>query len=118
MGKENEKRKRQVRKAQRTYQAKMRKRRDLLIEALGGKCQARGCGVSDNVCLTFHHAFRYQYLKKISLTIVGMRNSKEKILREAEICILLCHNCHAKVHAGKIKEPKLVKRKLKINGWP
>lgn len=55
------------------------------------------CGFDNPLALDFHHLgdkdFNISYM-------VNRHLSKKKILQEIEKCIVLCSNCHRKVHAG------------------
>jgi len=63
------------------------KKREHLIEMLGGKCS--GCGITEN--LQFDHIDR----KNKSFTIGKcLGNSLEKLIDEAQKCQLLCKSCH------------------------
>jgi hypothetical protein len=61
----------------------------------------RGCSAceeNDPVCLDMHH------LDPTTKEGDPSRRGRfENFLKEAEKCVVLCRNCHAKVHAGKIK---------------
>jgi hypothetical protein len=62
------------------------------------------CGESESVCLDFHHldGNNKDYL------VSQMRYStysKEKIIKEMEKCVILCSNCHRKVHANILSIP-------------
>lgn len=72
------------------------KRKAMLIEYKGGKCQQ--CGYHKNVtALCFHHLDPSQ--KELKLTIRECSNNKlEVLLKEAEKCIILCANCHQETH--------------------
>lgn len=64
-----------------------------LVKLLGGKCSS--CGY--NRCpaaLDFHH----KNDKEGNITYLISRVSKEKLLKEAQKCILLCSNCHREFH--------------------
>jgi hypothetical protein len=68
------------------------KRREELIDNLGGKCFR--CGY--NKCrqaLEFHHIDPGTKLFELSVT--GMRKNASK--EEAKKCILLCANCHREI---------------------
>lgn len=63
----------------------------------GKKCVQ--CGESRTVCLDFHHIDP----KTKTDTIANMRiktRSKEAILAEIKLCIVLCANCHRVEHAN------------------
>jgi hypothetical protein len=72
------------------------KRKMILINMKGGKCQL--CGYNKNMAgLTFHH--RDPENKTFGLNTRMLSNTKfESILSEAEKCDLLCHNCHMETH--------------------
>ena len=60
------------------------------------------CGESETVCLDFHHL----YANEKDFNIAARKHSTtkfEKIVREIEKCVVLCANCHRKVHAGIIR---------------
>jgi hypothetical protein len=55
------------------------------------------CGERHPACLDFHH--KNSKTKDFSVGNVSAWGwGKEKILREIEKCIVLCSNCHRKVH--------------------
>lgn len=68
-----------------------------LVEMYGGKCQ--NCGYNKCVAaLHFHHVDPQQkefQLKQRSLA----SKTWEKVIAEANKCILLCANCHAEHHS-------------------
>ena len=80
------------------YQRKMDRRRRLKGEAVniaGGKC--RSCGY--NKCLSaleFHH---HQRNKEGNVSTLLKNESRQKLLKEVEKCILLCANCHRELHS-------------------
>lgn len=59
------------------------------------------CGEQERTCLDFHHLDPHQKDFGISTLLKGTR-SWESILKEIEKCVVLCKNCHAKVHANRI----------------
>ena len=63
------------------------------VHMVGG-CQAKGCNEKDPVCLSFHH-YRGEKLFNIA---DQMNGNFYKLLREVMKCVVLCHNCHAKMH--------------------
>jgi len=68
----------------------LRDRKLELINILGGRCNL--CGY--NICLwalDFHH-------KEECISRVIHSSSKEKALKEAKKCIILCANCHRELH--------------------
>jgi len=57
------------------------------------------CPETEQCCLSFHHLNK----KKKDITIaeaVARGHSIERIKKEIAKCIVLCENCHRKVHAG------------------
>lgn len=58
------------------------------------------CGEKETVCLEFHH----KDANKKDMSVAEMRShSFEKILEEIDKCVILCANCHRKVHAGLVQ---------------
>lgn len=51
------------------------------------------CGNTDMRCLDFHHTDPTQKEQNLS-NIIRMGWGKERILREAQKCVILCANCH------------------------
>jgi hypothetical protein len=59
------------------------------------------CGEKTTACLDFHHLDQSKKEKSLGFA----RNQgwgKERILKEMKKCIVLCSNCHRKLHAGLI----------------
>ena len=56
------------------------------------------CGEKDPCCLDFHHL---DPSEKDFGVCNGKGLSWERILREIEKCVVLCSNCHKKLHAGR-----------------
>ena len=65
----------------------------VIAEAKAGGCTQ--CGESTPVCLDFHHVGD----KDMEVSKMWGMND-ERVRKEIEKCILLCSNCHRKVHAG------------------
>jgi len=55
------------------------------------------CGENHPSCLEFHHLDRSDKTSEIS-RMVNHGASKKKILEEASKCVILCSNCHRKLH--------------------
>lgn len=71
-----------------------------LVEIKGGKCKC--CGFDRHYsALEFHHLDPSK--KEFNLSITN--NGWNKLLKEADKCILLCSNCHRMVHAGVLNLP-------------
>lgn len=61
------------------------------------------CGEDESSCLDFHHLDPTK--KEYSISSAPRHKSFKKIMEEIEKCIVLCSNCHRKVHAGVIVLP-------------
>jgi hypothetical protein len=61
------------------------------------------CGEKAPCCLDFHHINPSD--KKYGLSQIRQTGSIETIMEEVSKCVVVCRNCHAKIHAGKIKLP-------------
>ena len=55
------------------------------------------CGEMDPICLDFHHYNQDEKEFNISQT---MTHSIPDMLAEASKCVVVCSNCHRKIHAG------------------
>jgi len=80
------------------YKLKHQKRRDevkTFIESFKTECNK--CGEDDKACLDFHHKNPNE---KDGSMNEAVKNTwaKEKILKEINKCIILCSNCHRKLH--------------------
>jgi len=62
------------------------------------------CGMQEPVCLQFHHvgpkAFNINYMASTA-------NQYDELLK----CAIVCANCHYKIHAGLIPQPKTLTKK-------
>lgn len=80
----------------RIYERKIQKRKKLkeeVVKLLGGKCTE--CGYNKCIeALELHHKSSKE--EKIHLLIKN--ESRQKLLKEAKKCILLCANCHREAH--------------------
>jgi hypothetical protein len=69
--------------------------REVVEQAKGPGCSV--CGERDPVCLDFHHV---SGSKDFSLgDVMRGRYSVERIKAELRKCIVVCANCHRKLHA-------------------
>ena len=60
-------------------------------------CGCAICGETEQCCLDFHHIYNKEF------TISNCPDiTLDTLLNEAHKCVILCANCHRKVHAGKI----------------
>ena len=56
------------------------------------------CGERNPVCLDFHH---HNKDKEFSVAM-NMWRSIAKVMEEVRKCIVVCSNCHRKIHAGEL----------------
>lgn len=59
------------------------------------------CAEKEPICLDFHHLDKSLKNKNVSFWVHA--KSKNKAIEEAKKCIVVCANCHRKIHAGIIK---------------
>lgn len=59
------------------------------------------CGEKDIVCLDFHHLQKNK--KDLSISRLVWIKNEHRMMNEIKKCIVVCSNCHRKIHAGKIK---------------
>ena len=89
---------------QRAYQRDWARKRNARQRALKAELKAGGCvvcGEKELCCLSFHHRDPAQ--KSFGIGSQKQRFRTEEAIRaEAAKCDVLCHNCHAKTHAGLI----------------
>jgi len=57
------------------------------------------CGENDVCCLDFHHTKD----KTKEVAVIVNLGSMIKLKSEVEKCVVLCSNCHRKLHAGRFK---------------
>jgi peptide methionine sulfoxide reductase MsrB len=67
------------------------------------------CGENDPYCLDFHHKDPSQ--KKFILAKRGSRPLTQEVLDEMEKCVVLCANCHAKLHVGRFTLKEIEEQK-------
>lgn len=65
------------------------------------------CGENTPICLEFHHV--NDDTKDFNISDPGVHSSLGKMVQELNKCVVLCANCHRKVHAGIRKLPPDVK---------
>lgn len=64
------------------------------------------CGESDSSCLDFHHINPEEKGNSI-VTLVHNARSIDSIISEIKTCIVLCANCHRKLH-HKLRKEQIV----------
>jgi hypothetical protein len=90
-----------------------RKKKDLLIEYKGGKCEK--CGIESEISdiYDFHHKDPTQ--KEFGLSgNYGKNLSLDLCKKEVDKCLLLCKNCHAITHY-EINQARMLERINKIS---
>jgi hypothetical protein len=69
--------------------------KQMAVKYKGGKCAL--CGYDRCLdALSFHHASE----KEFGIGAKGYTRSWERVKAELDECTLVCHNCHAEIHAG------------------
>jgi len=59
------------------------------------ECECSRCGETHPACLDFHHVEG----KRLEVSeMVSLGYAKETILEEMDACVVLCANCHRKLH--------------------
>jgi hypothetical protein len=79
-----------------------RKRKSTHKQRIHSMKSSRGCiicGERDSACLDFHHANENKEIC-VSTALVKMW-PWDKIEAEIKKCVVLCSNCHRKLHAGR-----------------
>lgn len=100
-----EAKKKNITKEQKNSYAKSshHRRKALGIAYLGGVCSV--CGIKDDPCIyDFHHKDPAQ--KEYTITQRIRWKSFDKIKRELDKCILVCSNCHRKLHINGVGKQK------------
>jgi hypothetical protein len=78
------------------------KTQSLISQAKAGGCIV--CSEKEPCCLGFHHLD--PSTKEFDIGNAYQRRiSPNRLARELAKCVCLCHNCHAKLHAGLINLP-------------
>jgi len=81
-------------------QKRIKARKKALLDWVLEYKKQRGCSICGErfpYCLGFHHRDGGQKEDTIA-NMVGHGFSKKRILAEVEKCILVCANCHSKIH--------------------
>lgn len=91
-------------KKQKHYQDVAKKRQKLVVEKYKLWKQTQSCiscGEDDDACLDLHHTNHKE--KETHVSDAVYKWSWNRVLKEIEKCVVVCANCHRKIHAGKIK---------------
>jgi len=59
------------------------------------------CGENEVCCLDFHHLDPNE--KEFGIAHASQRMSLERLMEEVKKCLVVCKNCHTKIHAGIIQ---------------
>lgn len=70
------------------------------VNRIKSNSRCKFCGEADFACLTFHHTDPKEKEWNIS-NIYGRGLSEKSIMKEIDKCIVLCFNCHMKLHYSK-----------------
>lgn len=87
---------------------KLREERYRVLNTFKDKCL--NCNESNPCCLVFHHIDPKE--KEIDVSILIARQW-HRMLDEIEKCLLLCSNCHMKLHAGRFEINQLMMEQMK-----
>jgi hypothetical protein len=90
---------------QRAFQREWARKRRARQAEVKARLKASGCvacGEQEPCCLDFHHTDPSAKTFGIGSQSYGSMLTPETIEREATKCIVLCANCHRKLHAGLI----------------
>lgn len=87
-----------------SYKKRLEITRNMVYKKLGNKC--RICGESERCCLSVHHINpNKKTYRGDSIMRVPQLKKYKCFLTQLDNLILVCENCHRKIHAGKIKSP-------------
>ena len=87
----------------RKYYKSLKQRLTHLKSVVG--CQIEGCDETEACCLDFHHIYADEKEFLVS-RMLGNVCSWPKLAAEIIKCVLVCANCHRKIHSGLIEGPK------------
>ena len=82
------------------YKEREKEQRRQLMELVNNIKQqstCKFCPEKDPCCLDFHHLDSNQKDESIAY-LVGIK-SRERLMKEIEKCIVVCANCHRKIHS-------------------
>lgn len=79
-------------------QARLRKERNKkFVDEYKDSHSCLICGEDDSSCLVFHHKNPDEKYSEVSRMVCN-GNSIDNILKEIEKCVIICANCHMKLH--------------------
>jgi hypothetical protein len=77
--------------------------RPVITAAKAGGCYY--CPESESICLDFHHRDPSEKSFRMG-TAVALGYSVSRIREEIDKCVVMCSNCHRKLHAGLLPPPQ------------
>lgn len=77
-----------------------RKRFQVAVDSIKSKYGCLKCGESEACCLDFHHIETSD--KEYNIASITTAKSKQRLIVELSKCVVLCSNCHRKLHSGKL----------------
>ena len=83
--------------------AGVKKRKEVtkrIVDEIKKNSSCQKCGENHPACLEFHHTNPNG--KDDTISVLRSSGSKEKLIRELDKCIILCANCHRKLHADMV----------------
>ena len=89
-----------------------KKAKTWIVRYMGGKCSVCGYNKYDGN-LASHHIDEKTKEKTIS-SLINKCHSWKRILKEADKCVLVCHNCHGEIHIGMTECPDLDSERRKL----
>lgn len=92
---------------------KRRNENQLKMKELKNELKCCVCGENEPACLDFHHTDPSE--KEYTISTIVHTHSWEKIVNEINKCVVLCSNCHRKVHANVIQCPASVERDTAVS---
>lgn len=93
-------------RARRSHAVKLKERKTYLL-GLKQKLGCQTCNEREVVTLDFHHVLSRKDSTEKTMVIGRAANHSEKVFRhELSRCVVVCANCHRKLHAGLIKIPR------------
>ena len=83
----------------RAINARLRSKHRAWFKDIKKDMSCSNCGESESACLDFHHICSDTKKRNVA-NMVSDCFSKEKIEKEMAKCVVVCANCHRKIHAG------------------
>lgn len=69
------------------------------VDAYKAEKGCKFCPEDDPCCLDFHHLNE----KDANVSYIRLTKNKKRLFEEISRCIVVCSNCHRKLHAGRLK---------------